>query len=209
MALVTLSRSAVEHQRSTTAHALLLAFVASAACRSGSPPKQGVSRSAEQVSIAADGPKEPPKPESKQETPLSNGEAERLATEWVKALRLKDEGTLSRLTAVPFSLREPVEYPKCAPAHANKREAVFGALACIVNDEFLMEELRSDTALTPEVVPSAELPTIWAESLKSKPLPGRLMRVWLSGDGVGYELLLLTTKAGVSHMWKFAEYDSN
>lgn len=167
-----------------------------------------MSRSTEHVPNAVAEPKQPPAPESK-ETPLSNGEAERVANEWVKALRLKDEAALSQLTAVPFSLREPVEYPKCAPADANEPKAVFGALTCIVNDELLMEELTSDTALTPEAVPSAELATIWADSLKSKPLPGKLMRVWLSGDGVGYELLLLTTKAGVSHLWKFAEYDPN
>ena len=140
---------------------------------------------------------------------LSKSEAEHAATQWLNALRSRDRAQLEKLSALPFELRELVEYPKCQPARASKPGEIPDALACLLEDQLLMEELAAQPAPVTEMIATADLPS-WAASLRrSPPGQGRLVHIRLPGNGVSYQILLLAGSSGVHRVWKFAEYDPN
>lgn len=138
----------------------------------------------------------------------SRSDAVRIAGDWLSAMRSRDRAKLQTLADVPFELQELVQYPKCETKRAEKREDVVAALDCLLSDDLLMEELGKQPAPVTEAIGIADLPP-WAATQKDRIEPGQLVQIRLPGDGVSYQLLLLTAKASVKRVWKFAEYDSN
>jgi hypothetical protein len=140
----------------------------------------------------------------------SQADAVRAAVSWLAALRGRDREQLRELSGVPFEFQELAEYPKCGTRRAEKRVDVAEALACALDDSLLMEELLAQSDPIVEAIGQSQLPE-WAGALKGALLSGgQLVQVRLPGNnGVSYQFLLLATQAGITRVWKFAEYDSN
>lgn len=141
---------------------------------------------------------------------MSAAELERVSMTWLEALRAGKIEELQRLTAFPFQLREPAAYPSCQPQDVSTAESLRNALACLLDDTVLRDELGGELGgPSAFAMGKAALPP-WAKALNGQqPRNALPVRTVVPGVRVNFEFVIFVNTKGVTAVWKNAEYDPN
>ena len=133
----------------------------------------------------------------------------KVATAWIDALRQRDVDALTRSTRFPFVLRDTGAGGKCKNATAADATQLPAALACLLKDDLLNEDLKANPAPEADPVSKRTLPRWarkWSNDVRAGSVP---VSVFIHGNGNAFDLVLVVAGDGVQGLFKHATFEKN
>jgi hypothetical protein len=189
---------------------LLLAFACqSTTLKNGRPPASSDASRSETPAPIGGGTADEGAPANSSELPSDNELASRLATRWLEAIRDRDRTYLASGTACPFEFRDTGTEGDCESTVASTTTEVASVLACLANDQLFTEELRAVGDFGAKAIAEDEIPT-WARRwVQGLPSRWTLVSILIHGNGVSFELIMMTDSNQIRGLLKDAQFESN
>jgi len=131
------------------------------------------------------------------------------ATAWLNALRARDASGLAGRTSFPFALRDTGTEGDCKKGMAPSEEAFAAAVACLVSDDLVVEDLRANPEPLTKILTAKTLPgwaRKWTKEIHQGVTP---VSVYIPGNGNTFEFVLLVAGDQIQGLWKNAWFESN
>jgi hypothetical protein len=134
--------------------------------------------------------------------------AEDVAARWLEALRRADPALLDAWSRYPFSLHDTGDEGTCGQGAAADGKQLSQLLGCILYNEPLLAELRSQPEPEARVVLAKDLPT-WARRWRAELAKDAvLVLVEILGHGNATRFVLVVREGGVQAAWKQTMFET-
>jgi hypothetical protein len=142
--------------------------------------------------------------------PAASGDAIRVATRWLEALRKHDVDALTKAARYPFTLRDTKKEGHCDRSRtAPDPDSTPATIDCLIKDDLLAEDLKGNPPLSIESVSDKQLPR-WAKAWRKDVASGmQPIAISFYNDGDAWEFLLLVADGGVKAVWKTCTLANN
>lgn len=145
-----------------------------------------------------------------QSAPLPPAENEQeVGARWFEALRRADPALLDDWTRYPFFLHDTGDEGTCGQGAAADASQLTMLLGCILHNEALLTELRSQPEPAVQVVPAKDLPA-WARRWRNEAAKdATLLLIEISGHGNATRFVLVVREGRVEAAWKQTVFGTN
>lgn len=134
---------------------------------------------------------------------------EDVAARWLESLRRADPALLDTWSRYPFFLHDTGDEGTCGQGAASDAEQLPRLLGCILHNEPLLGELRSQAESPLLVLKAKDLPA-WARRWRNEiPNGSTLVLLDIAGHGNASHFVLIVRDGGVAALWKQTVFEQN
>lgn len=135
--------------------------------------------------------------------------AQEVGARWFEALRRADPALLDDWTRYPFFLHDTGDEGTCGQGAAADATQLTMLLGCILHNQALLAELRSQAEPEPQLVAAKDLP-VWARRWRFElPKDATLVLIEISGHANATRFVLVVKDGRVEAAWKNTVFETN
>jgi hypothetical protein len=150
-----------------------------------------------------------PAPENEATPAEKSADPGKAARSWLDAPRAHDVEALAKRSRFPFVFKDTGAEGKCKSATIPGADKLAAGVQCLVKDDLLTEDLKSNPEPTADVLSVKSLPRWSRKWAKEIPAGATPVSVFFNGNGNSFDLVLLVAGDGVQGFWKHATFEPN